>query len=80
MKCENCKRLAKEAYKVFNWCNDDSDTYFSTENEARLYCDNMVKEEPLLDWRLYREFYCNSCEWYEEDCLESQLLGYYKGE
>ena len=74
MKCKDCKNKVIESYRVFNWCYDNSDIYFNTLKEAKKAYDESIKEEPLLDWRLYHHSWCDHCEWDNEDCLESQLF------
>jgi len=74
VKCDNCKAEMEISWRVFNWCNDNSDVWFEIYIEAENYYRKMLVEEPFLDWRLYEHTYCPKCDYDQEDCLDSQVF------
>lgn len=77
MFCKQCnKGILRRQYKVVNSETEafHTDKYFDSLEQAENYYEDMIKEYPSMDWKLYELLICNDCDYVKEKVLKSEKV------
>ena len=75
MFCPKCRKsILIKQYRVFNFEDETTrtDEYFDSLEQAENYYEDISKQYPNMEWRLYELLICNDCDYIEEKVLKAE--------